>query len=67
MDGVITSLAFTPARRIQLLMILLSDSRKMPSVVPTSTMAETSSRLMVAWWFLGVNIFVISSESSTNG
>ena len=45
----------------------LSDSRKMPSVVPTSTMADTSSRLMVAWWFLGVNIFVISSESSTNG
>ena len=48
MDGVITSLAFTPARRMQLLMILLSDSRKMPSVVPTSTMADTSSRLTEA-------------------
>ena len=67
MDGVITSLAFTPARRMQLLMILLSDSRKMPSVVPTSTMADTSSRLTEAWWFFGVNTLVISSESSTKG
>ena len=33
-DGVITSRALTPARRMQLLIILLSDSRKTPSVVP---------------------------------
>jgi Mg2+/Co2+ transporter CorB len=36
------------ARRMQLLIILLSDSRKMPSVVPTSTIADTSSRLTEA-------------------
>ena len=46
---------------------LLSDSRKMPSVVPTSTMADTSSRLMEAWLPLGVKTLVISSESSTRG
>lgn len=41
--------ALTPDRAMQLLISLLSDSRKMPSVVPTSTMADTSSRLMEAW------------------
>ena len=52
---------------MQLLISLLSDSRKMPSVVPTSTMADTSSRLMEAWLPLGVKTLVISSESSTRG
>ena len=67
MEGVMIWRALTPERAMQLLISLLSDSRKMPSVVPTSTMADTSSRLMEAWLPLGVKTLVISSESSTRG